>query len=69
MEVLIPLRLNSHTGLLKLMEEDGHIERSGAWYTIISTGKKFQSKEFVGLLQPPIDEGVAPLAKFLEIKG
>jgi hypothetical protein len=30
-------------------------------------GKKFQSKEFVKMMQPPIDEGVEPLAKFLEI--
>mgnify|MGYP003650881577 FL=1 len=58
--------LNSHTGLLKLLEEDGHVERNGAWYTIVSTGKKFQSKEFVELMQDPVDEGVAPLAKFLK---
>jgi len=58
--------LNSYTGLLKLMEEDGHVERNGAWYTIVSTGKKFQSKEFVELMQDPVDEGVAPLAKFLK---
>jgi len=58
--------LNSHTGLLKLMEEDGHIERNGAWYTIVSTGAKFQSKDFAEMMQDPVAEGVTPLAKFLK---
>ena len=68
-ELLFDEGLNSYTGLLKLMEEDGHVERNGAWYTIVDTGKKFQSKEFVELMQDPTAEGVTPLAKFLEIEA
>tara|TARA_R110002020_G_scaffold22691_1_gene76372 strand:- start:342 stop:1334 length:993 start_codon:yes stop_codon:yes gene_type:complete len=68
-ELMFDEGLNSYTGLLKLMEEDGHVERNGAWYTIVATGKKFQSKEFVELMQTPVDEGVTPLAKFLEIEA
>ena len=68
-ELMFDEGLNSYTGLLKLMEEDGHVERNGAWYTIVSTGKKFQSKEFVDLMQTPVDAGVTPLAKFLEIEA
>jgi len=58
--------LDPYAGLLKQLEIDGHVERNGAWYTITSTGKKFQSKEFVELMQPPVDQGVTPVAKFLE---
>jgi len=57
--------LNPYAGLLKQFEADGHVERNGAWYTVTSTGKKFQSKEFVHLMQDE-DEGVEPLANFLE---
>ena len=65
-ELLFNKGLNPYTGLLKQLEVEGHVERSGAWYTITSTGKKFQSKDFVELLQPPVDEGVMPVVKFLE---
>ena len=57
--------LNPYIGLLKQVEDEGLVERNGAWYTVKETGKKFQSKEFVDLLQPPVDEGFAPIAKFL----
>ena len=57
--------LNPYVGLLKQVEDEGLVERNGAWYTVKETGKKFQSKEFVDLLQPPVDEGFAPIAKFL----
>jgi len=66
-ELLFDEGLNPYSGVLKQMEIDGHVERNGAWYTVVATGKKFQSKEFVEMLQPPVDEGVAPIAKFLEI--
>ena len=59
--------LNPYVGLLKQLEDEGMVERNGAWYTVKETGKKFQSKEFVELLQPPVDEGFTPLAKFLGI--
>ena len=65
-ELLFDEGLNPYTGVLKQLESDGHVERSGAWYTVVSTGKKFQSKDFVEMMQAPVDEGVAPLANFLE---
>jgi len=64
-ELLWDEGLNPYAGVLKQMEADGHVERNGAWYTVASTGKKFQSKEFVHLMQDE-DEGVEPLANFLE---
>ena len=64
-ELLWDEGLNPYAGVLKQMEADGHVERNGAWYTVASTGKKFQSKEFVHLMQGE-DEGVEPLANFLE---
>jgi len=64
-ELLWDEGLNPYAGVLKQMEADGHVERNGAWYTVVSTGKKFQSKEFVHLMQDE-DEGVEPLANFLE---
>ena len=65
-ELMYNQGLNPYTGVLKQMEGDGHVERNGAWYTVVSTGKKFQSKEFVNLIKPPVDEGLQPLAKFLD---
>ena len=65
-ELLFDEGLNPYTGVLKQLESDGHVERSGAWYTVVATGKKFQSKDFVEMMQDPVDEGVAPLANFLE---
>ena len=65
-ELMYNQGLNPYTGVLKQMEGDGHVERNGAWYTVVSTGKKFQSKEFVDLIKPPVDEGLQPLAKFLD---
>ena len=64
-ELLYNEGLNPYAGLLKQFESDGHVERNGAWYTVTSTGKKFQSKEFVHLMQDE-DEGMEPLANFLE---
>ena len=64
-ELMFDDGLNPYAGLLKLMENDGLVERNGAWYNIAESGKKFQSKEFIELLQPPVDQGVTTLAKFL----
>ena len=52
-ELLYDEGLDPHAGLLKQLEVDGHVERSGAWYSVVSTGKKFQSKEFSNLLDDP----------------
>ena len=52
-ELLYDEGLDPHGGLLKQLEVDGHVERSGAWYSVVSTGKKFQSKEFSNLLDDP----------------
>jgi recombination protein RecA len=57
--------LDPHSGLLKMFEADGLVERNGAWYTIPSSGKKFQSKEFVKMMQDPDNSGVTDLAKYL----
>tara|TARA_R110002012_G_scaffold307015_2_gene512244 strand:+ start:293 stop:1279 length:987 start_codon:yes stop_codon:yes gene_type:complete len=43
--------LNPYTGSLKLLEADGLVSRAGAWYSVVGTEKKFQSKDFQGLLQ------------------
>ena len=64
-ELMFNEGLNPYAGLLKLMENDGLVERNGAWYNVAESGKKFQSKEFIELLQPPVDQGVTTLAKFL----
>jgi len=64
-ELMFDEGLNPYAGVLKLMENDGLVERNGAWYNIAESGKKFQSKEFIELLQPPVDQGVTTLAKFL----
>ena len=64
-ELLFDDGLNPYTGLLKLMEEEGQVERNGAWYTVKETDKKFQSKEFVGALQAPVNQGFEPIADFL----
>ena len=61
--------LNPYVGLLKQVEDEGIVERNGAWYTVKESGKKFQSKEFVELLQTPVDPGFVPIAKFLGLEG
>ena len=61
--------LNPYSGLLKQVEDEGLVERNGAWYTVKESGKKFQSKEFVELLQPPVDAGFTSIAKFLGLEA
>ena len=61
-ELLFDEGLNPYTGVLKQLESDGHVERSGSWYTAVATGKKFQSKDFINLLDDP---ELAPLKDLL----
>ena len=42
--------LDPYAGLLKLLEMDGLVTRSGAWYSVEESGKKFQSKDFTDFL-------------------
>ena len=57
--------LNPYAGVLKQLEAEGEVTRAGAWYSVKGTDKKFQSKDFVGLIKDTQDEGFAPLRKFL----
>jgi recombination protein RecA len=57
--------LNPLAGVLKQLEADDLIQRSGAWYSVAGTEKKFQSKDFLDLLHDPAEEGFSPLRKFL----
>ena len=56
--------LNPYAGILKQLEAEGLVSRSGAWYTVEGTEKKFQSKEFQDLLLDHQEEGFEPLRKF-----
>tara|TARA_B100000900_G_scaffold322057_1_gene281376 strand:+ start:127 stop:1104 length:978 start_codon:yes stop_codon:yes gene_type:complete len=57
--------LNPYYGLLPLLERDGVVERGGAWYTVKSTGKKFQSPSLKTLIEQG-DEGVAPIINLIK---
>ena len=57
--------LDPYHGVLKMLEADGHISRSGAWYSIAGTDKKFQSKDFIELLKT--DEGFAPIRNIMGV--
>ena len=59
--------LNPYGGVLKQLEGEGLVTRSGAWYSVKGSGKKFQSKEFQTLLLDPQEEGFADLRKFFGI--
>ena len=50
-------------GVLKQLEGDGVITRSGAWYTVVETERKFQSKEFYTLVSESDDEDFLPIRK------
>jgi recombination protein RecA len=56
--------LNPYAGILKQLEAEALVSRSGAWYTVEGTEKKFQSKEFQDLLLDQQEEGFEPLRKF-----
>jgi recombination protein RecA len=64
-ELLYNEGLNPYAGVLKMLENDGHVLRSGAWYSVNDGDKKFQSKEFVNLLQDPTEEGFTSIRKIL----
>mgnify|MGYP003147848467 CR=1 FL=1 len=61
--------LNPSYGLLKLLEADGLVNRSGAWYSVVGTDKKFQSKEFMSLLSDPAEAGFAPIRQVFSDLG
>jgi len=56
--------LDPYAGLLKLMEMEGLVTRSGAWYSVAESDKKFQSKDFNDLLRNK-SEGFEDLCKLL----
>ena len=58
--------LDPYAGLLKLLEMDGLVTRSGSWYSVEETGKKFQSKEFKNLLISK-EDGFESIYKLLGI--
>ena len=55
--------LRPYGGVLKQLEGDGVITRSGAWYTVVETERKFQSKEFYTLVSESNDEDFLPIRK------
>jgi len=59
--------LCQYAGLLKQLEIDGLITRSGAWYSIKDTDKKFQTKDFKSLLLDEEDKGFEPIRKLLGV--
>lgn len=59
--------LSAYSGVLKQLAASGEITRSGSWYSVIGTDKKFQAKEFIDLLQDPKTEGFAALHKLFGI--
>ena len=66
-ELMYDEGLNPLTGLLPLLEQDGLVTRSGAWYTVAASDKKFQSKEFPELLKS--DAGFKHIRDLLKISG
>ena len=64
-KLVYDMGLDPYHGVLKMLEGDGHITRSGAWYSIIGTEKKFQSKDFSKLLKT--DEGFGPIRKLMGV--
>ena len=51
--------LDPYHGLLKLLEGESIITRAGAWYAVSGNDKKFQSKDFIKLLEnDPSFEGI-----------
>ena len=66
-ELLFNEGLSPYTGVLKQLEVEGLVIRSGAWYTVKESGKKFQSKEFETLLLDPLEQGFSDLRKFFGV--
>jgi recombination protein RecA len=63
-ELMFNEGLNPYYGLLPHLERDGIVERGGSWYTVKSTGKKFQSAHLKDLIESG-DEGVKPIIDLL----
>tara|TARA_R110000751_G_scaffold95269_2_gene186116 strand:- start:735 stop:1721 length:987 start_codon:yes stop_codon:yes gene_type:complete len=59
--------LNPYGGVLKQLEGEGLVTRSGAWYTVVGKEKKFQSKEFQAQLVDPEEQGFADIRKLFGI--
>ena len=66
-ELMFNEGLNPYYGLLPHLERDGIVERGGSWYTVKSTGKKFQSAHLKDLIESG-DEGVKPITDLLNDK-
>jgi len=64
-ELMFNEGLKPFAGVLKQLEADDVIQRSGAWYSVDGTEKKFQSKDFLDLLQDTTEVGFDPIRKFL----
>ena len=63
-ELMFNKGLNPLYGLLPHLERDGIVERGGSWYTVKSTGKKFQSAHLQDLIENG-EEGIAPIMQVL----
>ncbi len=63
-ELMFNEGLNPYYGLLPHLERDGIVERGGSWYTVKSTGKKFQSAHLKDLIESG-DEGVKSIIDLL----
>lgn len=64
-ELMFDEGINPYHGILPHLETDGVVERGGSWYTVKSTGKKFQSAHLQGLIEAN-DEGVKPITDLLK---
>ena len=58
--------LDPYSGLLKLLEMDGLVTRSGAWYSVTGSEKKFQSKDFTELIASK-EEGFETITQVLGV--
>ena len=66
-ELLFDEGLNPYTGLIKHLEHDEVIKRTGPKYLIPETGQKFYSKEFIDGVKNKEEVGYDPIRKLLEI--
>jgi len=66
-ELLYDVGLCQYAGLLKQLELDGEVTRSGAWYSMVGTDKKFQTKDFKKLLLDKNEKGFEPLREQIGI--
>ena len=66
-ELIYDEGLNPYAGALKLLESDGVVTRSGAWYSVVGTDKKFQSKDFQTLLQAEDSQGFETIRNLFQI--